>query len=102
MLSSAFEASDKYGLTNLKIEAESWYMKQIKFLVDDVIEAVANADEMNCFLLKEAVINFIVVHVDEVRSSGTLKDIPDMKNIMHEILYSVNTVNKRGWNHTRR
>ena len=71
-------------------------MKQIKFSAYDVVEIVAYADKMNFFLLKEAAIDFIVAHVDEVRSSGTLEDIPESKNIMHEILYSVATMNNKG------
>jgi hypothetical protein len=90
------EASDKYGLTTLKIEAESWYVKHFQFSADNVIEAVAYADKMNCFLLKEAAINFIVVNVDKVRSSGTLKDIPETKDIMSEIFFSVATMSKKG------
>jgi hypothetical protein len=71
-------------------------VKQIKFSVDDVVEAVAYADKMNCFHLNEAAINFIVAHVDEVRSSGTLEDIPESENIRLEILYSVARMNKKG------
>jgi hypothetical protein len=81
---------------SLKIEAESRYLKHFKFLADNVIKAVAYAEKMNCFLLKEAAINFIVANVDEVRSSGTLKDIPESKDIMHENYFLVATINKKG------
>lgn len=88
-------ASDKYDLANIKIEAEWWYVKHIKFSPADVVEVVAYAAKMNCFLLKEAATNFIVANVDEVLSSGTVKDIPETKDIMHDILVSVSSVNKK-------
>ena len=90
------DASDKYGLTNLKIEAESWYVNLIKFSVDNVVEAVSYADRMNCFLLKEAAVDFILANLDGVLSSGTLKNIPDKNDVMHDILVSVAKGNKKG------
>jgi uncharacterized small protein (DUF1192 family) len=89
------EASDKYGLTNLKIEAEAWYVKLLKFSVGDVVETVAYAEKMNCFLLKEAAIDFIVTNANEVLASGTLMNIPESKDIIREILWSVATMSKQ-------
>ena len=89
------EASDKYGLTNLKIEAEAWYVKLLKFSVGDVVETVAYAEKMNCFLLKEAAIDFIVTNANEVLASGTLMNIPESKDIIRDILCSVATRNKQ-------
>jgi len=79
-------AADKYGLTNLKIEAEAWYVKFLKMKVGDVIETLVYAEKMNCFLLKEAAIDFIVAY---------LKDIPESKSIIGDILFSVATMNKK-------
>jgi uncharacterized small protein (DUF1192 family) len=89
------EASDKYGLTNLKIEAEAWYVKLLKIYVGDVVETVAYAEKMNCFLLKEAAIDFIVTNANEVLASGTLMNIPESKDIIREILWSVATMSKQ-------
>ena len=89
------EASDKYGLTNLKIEAEWWFVKQVKFSADGAVEAVVYADKMNCFLLKEAAINFIVVNLRKVLSSDFIKDILEAKDIMHDVLVSVARMNKK-------
>jgi hypothetical protein len=89
------EASDKYGLTNLKIEAEARYVKLLKISVGDVVETVAYAEKMNCFLLKEAAIDFIVANANEVLASGTLMNIPESKDIIRDILCSVATRNKQ-------
>jgi hypothetical protein len=83
------EAADKYGLTSLKIEAESWYVKLFKPSVNNVVEALAYADRMNCFLLRESAAEFIAANLGEVLSSGTLKNIPETKDIMNDILVSV-------------
>jgi hypothetical protein len=89
------EASDKYGLTNLKIEAEARYVKLLKISVGDVVETVAYAEKMNCFLLKEAAIDFIVTNANEVLASGTLMNIPESKDIIREILCSVAAMSKQ-------
>ena len=90
------EASDKYGLTNLKIEAEAWYVKLLKFSVGDVVETVAYAEKMNCFLLKEAAIDFIVANAKAVLASGTRMNIPESNVFTRDILCSVATMNKQG------
>ena len=90
------EASGKYGLTNLKIEAEARYVKILKFSAGDVVEAVVYADKMNCFLLKEAAIDFIVTNAKAVLESGTLRHVPESKDITREIICSVATMNKQG------
>ena len=85
------EAADKYGLPNLKIEAEAWYVKLLKFSVGDVVETVVYAEKMNCFLLKEAAIDFIVANSNEMLSSDALRNIPQSNDITREILCSVST-----------
>ena len=83
------EAADKYELKSLKIEAEAWYLKQLKFKVEEVVETVAYADKMNCFLLKEAAIDFIVENADEVLSSDSFENLPHSKIITEDILFAI-------------
>lgn len=71
------EAADKYGSTNLKIESEVRYVKLVRFSPGDVVEAVAYAEKMNCFLVKEVAIDFIVANPNDVLLSDTLKNIPE-------------------------
>jgi len=89
------EAADKYGLPNLKIEAEAWYVTLLKFSAGDAVETVAYADKMNCFLLKEAAIDFIVTNANEVLASGTLMNIPESNVIIRDILCSVAKMSKQ-------
>ncbi|KAL3787211.1 hypothetical protein ACHAW5_004001 [Stephanodiscus triporus] len=82
------EAADKYGLTNLKIEAEARYVKLLTFSPSDAVETVAYAEKMNCFLLKEAAIDFIVANANKVLASGTVKNL-NGKDIPQDILFSI-------------
>ena len=67
------EAADKYGLSNLKIEAEGWYVKHLNFAPGDAVEALTYSTDMNCFLLKEAAINFIMANANEVLATLLMK-----------------------------
>mmetsp|Transcript_19028 Transcript_19028/g.41215 ORF Transcript_19028/g.41215 Transcript_19028/m.41215 type:complete len:416 (-) Transcript_19028:145-1392(-) len=80
------DAADRYGVKNLKIEAEAWYVKYLKITVDNVVEALVYADKKNCFLLKEAAMNFILKNAQEVLASDTFDSIPESKNITREII----------------
>jgi hypothetical protein len=67
------EAADKYGLPNLKIEAEGWYVKHLNLAASDAVEALTYATDMNCFLLKEAAINFIIANANGVLATLSMK-----------------------------
>ncbi len=53
-------AADKYGVTNLKLEAEIWYVNNTEITIENVIDNLLYADAFNCAFLKETVIDFIV------------------------------------------
>ena len=80
------EAADKYGLKSLKIEAEAWYVKYLQLTVDSAIEELVYAEKMNCFLLKEAAMDFILKNSKEVIASDSFKKMPETKSIMKELL----------------
>jgi hypothetical protein len=67
------KAADKYGLSNLKIESEGWYVNYLKFAADNAVEILIYAAGMNCFLLKEAVVNFIVANANKVLATLGIK-----------------------------
>ena len=46
------EAADKYGVTNLKLEAEARYVDSLSITMENVMEHLAFADSKNCALLK--------------------------------------------------
>eukprot|EP00984_Skeletonema_dohrnii_P018857 scaffold8920_cov84-Skeletonema_dohrnii-CCMP3373.AAC.3 len=69
-------AADKYGVTNLKLEAEVWYVNNTEITIDNVIDNLLYADAMNCALLKEAVMDFIVENKEEVTQRVSFQDVP--------------------------
>ena len=70
------EAADKYGVTNLKLEAEAYYVASLQITAENVLEQLHFADSMNCSLLKETVMDFIVANSFELLSMKALKGAP--------------------------
>jgi speckle-type POZ protein len=69
-------ASNKYGVTNLKLEAEVWYVHNTDVTINNVIDNLLYADAMNCALLKEVVMDFIVENRKEVVQRVSFQDVP--------------------------
>ncbi|KAL7525078.1 hypothetical protein ACHAXR_000849, partial [Thalassiosira sp. AJA248-18] len=56
------DAAGKYGVINLKVEAEAWYVAYCNFTVENMVADLLYADAKNCPLLREAAIDFIWTH----------------------------------------
>ena len=71
-------AADKYGVTNLKLEAEVWYVNNTVMTIDNVIDTLLYAHAMNCALLKESVMDFIAKNKKKVlqREHVSFQDVP--------------------------
>ena len=54
------EAANKYDVANLKVTAEAWYVTHFEFTDENVAGQLLYADAMDCPLLKEAAVEFIV------------------------------------------
>mmetsp|Transcript_19029 Transcript_19029/g.41217 ORF Transcript_19029/g.41217 Transcript_19029/m.41217 type:complete len:410 (-) Transcript_19029:145-1374(-) len=80
------DAADRYGVKDFKIEAEAWYVKHLKITVDNVVDTLDYANTKECFLLKEAAMNFILKNGKEVLASDTFDSIPESKSITREII----------------
>ncbi|KAL7523263.1 hypothetical protein ACHAWF_000444, partial [Thalassiosira exigua] len=53
------DAADRFGMLNLKLEAEASYANSTDIDLDNVMDNLLYADAKNCALLKEAVIEFV-------------------------------------------
>jgi hypothetical protein len=60
------DAADKYGVVNLKLEAEAYLVEATTFTIENVMELLLYADSKNLALLKEAAMDFIVENKMEV------------------------------------
>jgi hypothetical protein len=59
-LKDVIKAADRFGIINLKLEAESHYASSTTLTLDNVMENLHFADSLNCALLKETVMDFII------------------------------------------
>ena len=82
-------AADKYGVTTLKLEAESCYVNNTDITIDNVIDTLLYAHAMNCALLKEAVMDFIVENKKTVfeQEQVSFQDVPG--DVFKELLAAV-------------
>ncbi len=82
-------AADKYGVTNLKLEAEGWYVNNTDITIENVIDNLLYAHAMNCALLKESVMDFIVENKKTVfqQEQVSFQDVPG--DVFKELLAAV-------------
>mmetsp|Transcript_23987 Transcript_23987/g.56801 ORF Transcript_23987/g.56801 Transcript_23987/m.56801 type:complete len:413 (-) Transcript_23987:63-1301(-) len=86
---SVLELANKYNVPTLKVEAEVRYVEHFKFTVNNVIEQILYADAMECPLLREASMNFIL-SPDNFKGVVSCKafreDLLQAKHIAQEIV----------------
>ena len=58
------DATDKYGIVNLKIQAEAFYIKSTKLSINNILDNFLFVCSRNCALLKETVIDYIIKSKD--------------------------------------
>jgi hypothetical protein len=69
------DAANKYGVVNLKLEAEACFVKDTILSLENVMEHLLYADSMSCALLKEAAMDFIIENSAEVMDLITVNDL---------------------------
>jgi len=70
------DACDKYGVVNLKLEAEACYVKSTKITMDNMMDNLLYADSKNLALLKEAVMDYIVKNKTTIISKVSFDNFP--------------------------
>jgi hypothetical protein len=70
------DAADKYGVVNLKLEAEASLVEGTTFTIENVMELLLYADSKNLALLKEAAIGYMAENRDEVLEKLSFTDVP--------------------------
>ena len=70
------DAADKYGAVNLKLEAEAYYVKSTTFTKENILDNLLYADAMNCALLKEASMDFMVKNKDDIIGKISFENLP--------------------------
>ena len=70
------DAADKYGVVNLKLEAEVRFVEATTFTMDNVMDNLLYAESKNCALLKESVMDFIAENKIEAMNTLSFTDVP--------------------------
>jgi len=89
-------ATDKYGVFNLKLEAEACLVKSTTIDVENMMDLLLYADSKNCALLKEAVMDFAVANEIDIIKKVSFKDAPG--EMIKDVLAAVarKRMNKKG------
>mmetsp|Transcript_28206 Transcript_28206/g.60097 ORF Transcript_28206/g.60097 Transcript_28206/m.60097 type:complete len:393 (+) Transcript_28206:428-1606(+) len=83
------DAANKYGVIDLKVEAEAWRVTHFNFTVSNVIEELLYADAKNCPLLREAAMDFILKNAKDVIESDSFENVLMTKTITKEIMLAM-------------
>ena len=89
------DAADRFGVINLKLEAEARYVDSTTITTDNVVELLLYADSKNCALLKEAAMDFIAENAVKVLTQVSLRDVPG--GLYSDLLASVVRVAGEDW-----
>jgi len=88
------DAADKYGIVNLKLQAEAFYVKSTKLAIDNILDNLLYSYSKNCALLKEAVMDFIIENGDTVMEKVSFNDCPG--SAVTDILAAVSRGKEKG------
>ena len=83
-------ASDMYGITNLKLEAEVWYTKDLILSPENVMEELHYAESINLALLKEMVMDYLVENSTQVINKvSSLDNAPESSSLIRDMLTAI-------------
>ena len=88
------DAANRYGIIDLKLEAEAYLVKSIVFDVDNLLGVLLYADSKNCALLKEAAMDYMLKNRGEVLKKVTFHDAPG--SLLTDFLAAMAREDKKG------
>ena len=69
------EAANRYRVVNLKLEAEAFFVGATTFSLENVMEQLLYAESMNCALLKEAAMDYLIENSAAVIDKISFNDL---------------------------
>ncbi|KAL7544984.1 hypothetical protein ACHAWF_008358 [Thalassiosira exigua] len=84
------DAADRYGVSDLKLEAEAWFVNSTPITADNVIDLLNYADAKNCALLKEKVMEYFVENRKEALKLVSFNGIPVSQSLFTDLLLAMN------------
>ena len=87
------EIADKYGVSNLKLQAEAYYVAFIQLNVDNLMENIHLASALNCAVLNEVTMEYISHNLAAVVEKTSLTQFPGClcKDMLVAIIRRLNT-----------
>jgi len=83
-------ASDMYGITNLKLEAEVWYTKCLTLSPENVMDELHYAESKNLALLKEMVMDYLVENSTQIINKvSSLDNAPESSSLIRDMLTAI-------------
>jgi len=70
------DIANKYGVPNLKLQAEAYYVSSMKLDLQNFMEVLQFADAKNCALLREAVMIYVVENPSEIVEKVSMDQFP--------------------------
>ena len=86
-------AADKYGIVNLKLEAEAYYVKSTTLTIDNMLDNLLYADSKNLALLKEAVMEYVVENGEDIVGKVSFENVPG--HMISDLLVAMNRGKKK-------
>jgi hypothetical protein len=90
------DAADKYGVVDLKLEAEASLVQTADFCVENLLDLLLYADSMNCALLKEAATDFMLENKVEVLEKISFKNLHVPGALVGDVLTALTREEKKG------
>ncbi|EJK50264.1 hypothetical protein THAOC_30789 [Thalassiosira oceanica] len=90
------DAADRFGVANLKLEAEARLVRKETFTVDNILDNLLYADSKNCALLLEKAMDFVVKKKDEIIGKISLDDLPG--TMVMDVLTAISQAQREGKN----
>eukprot|EP00985_Skeletonema_marinoi_P012227 scaffold5861_cov127-Skeletonema_marinoi.AAC.9 len=87
------DASNKYSIVNLKLEAEEAYVDSTEITIDNVMDNLLYADAMNLALLKEVAVEFLADNGEELLTSVSFNDFPG--HVVKDVLVATTRKKKK-------
>jgi hypothetical protein len=90
------DAADRFGVANLKLEAEAHFVQATSFRLENMMEHLIYAESKNCALLKEAVMDFIVENKNEVLNTIYFNGVVAPEIMIRDVLAADKRGEKKG------
>ncbi|EJK56312.1 hypothetical protein THAOC_23836 [Thalassiosira oceanica] len=78
------EAADRFGLVNLKLQAEAVLTEKLEITVDNLLDNLLYANSKNLALFQESIMDFVAENGDNVIGNVSFDDVPG--NLMSDLL----------------